>query len=183
MTRELQEGDGEVSRMLKGTAAAIASVRTCWLVTATAAGAWHARPMGGLHRDLERDDWRMRFVADGRSRKTREIRGAGRVAAIFQHGEDAFGTLIGVPSLRRDVPEAQLLLKKSFDTYFPTGEDRANAAVIEIDIQEMELWIRGVTPEPFGLQPTRLERDAARAWHLIPPVGNCQSGLQSASSS
>lgn len=183
MTREVQESDAEVSGLLTGTAAAIASVRTCWLLTATAGGAWNARPMGGLHRDLERDDWRMRFVADGRSRKAREICGGGRVAAIFQQGEDAFGTLVGVPSLRRDIPEAQLLLSKSFDTYFPTGEDRANAAVIEIDIQEMELWIRGVTPEPFGLQPTRLERDATRAWHLISSVGNCQSGLLSASSS
>ena len=27
----------------------------------------------------------------------------------------------------------------------------------------MELWIRGVTPEPFGLQTTVLERDAGAA--------------------
>jgi hypothetical protein len=28
----------------------------------------------------------------------------------------------------------------------------------------MELWIRGVTPEPFGLLPTVLERDAGGGW-------------------
>lgn len=166
MMREMHECDAQVNRLLAGAASAIASVRTCWLLTAAAGGSWHARPMGGLHRNLEMDDRRMRFVADGRSRKAREIHGADRVAAIFQQGEDAFGTLVGAPSLRGDVPEAQLLLKKSFDTYFPTAEDRANAAVIEIDIREMELWIRGITPEPLGPQPTRLERDATRAWRL-----------------
>lgn len=170
MMGEVHAGDAQLNRLLQGAANAIASVRTCWLLTAAAAGSWHARPMGGLHRDLEADNWRLRFVADGRSRKMRELSGTGRVAAIFQQGEDAFGTLVGVPSLRGDISEAQVLLKKSFDTYFPTGEDRANAAVIEIDIREMELWIRGVTPEPFGVQPTRLERDATRAWHLISAV-------------
>jgi hypothetical protein len=28
----------------------------------------------------------------------------------------------------------------------------------------MELWIRGVTPEPFGLQATKLAREADGAW-------------------
>jgi hypothetical protein len=30
----------------------------------------------------------------------------------------------------------------------------------------MELWIRGVTPEPFGLRATVLERDAG-GWRLV----------------
>jgi hypothetical protein len=32
----------------------------------------------------------------------------------------------------------------------------------------MELWIRGVTPEPFGLRPTILERDDGGGWRLAP---------------
>jgi hypothetical protein len=36
----------------------------------------------------------------------------------------------------------------------------------------MELWIRGVTPEPFGMRPTTLERDAGGAWRLIPDDRN-----------
>ncbi len=31
----------------------------------------------------------------------------------------------------------------------------------------MELWIRGVTPEPFAMQTTVLERDGGGAWRLI----------------
>ena len=30
----------------------------------------------------------------------------------------------------------------------------------------MELWIRGVTPEPFGLRATVLERDHG-GWRLV----------------
>lgn len=163
----LHEYDAHLSRLLAGAAEAITAVRSCWLVTAAADGSWHARPMGRLKRDIAADDWRIRFVADGRSRKAREIHGAASATVILQQGDDAFVALAGVPSLRRDVSEAQLLLQKSFDVYFPTEHDRANAAVVEIDIREMELWIRGITPEPFGLHPTRLEREAGRAWRLV----------------
>ena len=38
--------------------------------------------------------------------------------------------------------------------------DRANAIFVEVRIDSLELWIRGVTPEPFGLKTTRLERAA-----------------------
>lgn len=166
MTRDADEYGAHVSRLLAGAASTIAAVRYCWLVTAN--GPCHARPMGRLQRDLQADDWRLRFVADGRSRKIRHIRDAGSATITFQDGDDAFVVLTGTPSLRQDASEAQLLLKTSFETYFPTAEHRANATVIEIDLSRMELWIRGVTPEPFGLQPTRLERDASRGWLLAP---------------
>lgn len=159
--------DAQVKHLLAGAATTIAAVRSCWLVTPAAGGSWHARPMGRLQRDIEADEWRIRFVADGRSRKAREIQGLRSVTATFQQGDDAFIALAGVPTLRRDASEARLLLKKSFDVYFPTEPHQANAAVIEIDVREMELWIRGVTPEPFGLRPTRLERDAARVWRQV----------------
>ncbi len=31
----------------------------------------------------------------------------------------------------------------------------------------MELWIRGVTPEPFGLRATVLERDASGGRRVV----------------
>ena len=55
--------------------------------------------------------------------------------------------------------------KDAYAVYFPTPADRAAAAFIEIEIRRMELWIRGVTPEPFGLRATVLERDAD-GWRL-----------------
>ena len=55
--------------------------------------------------------------------------------------------------------------KKHYEAYFPTPADRAAAAFIEVDVGRMELWIRGVTPEPFGLHATKLARDGG-AWRL-----------------
>jgi hypothetical protein len=40
--------------------------------------------------------------------------------------------------------------------------------LIEVEVARMELWIRGVTPEPFGPYPTILERDVEGAWRLLP---------------
>jgi hypothetical protein len=44
--------------------------------------------------------------------------------------------------LQRD-SEVRRLWKDAFDAYFPTAVDRANAAFVEVDIERMELWIRG----------------------------------------
>ena len=56
--------------------------------------------------------------------------------------------------------------KAAYNAYFPSEQDRANAAFVEVDIERMELWIRGVTPEPFGLRATVLARDGG-GWRLI----------------
>lgn len=165
MRIEADDAGVYVSRLLAGAADAITAVRFCWLLTAAGAS-WHARPMGRLQQDLAADDWRIRFVANGRSRKVPEVHGSDRVTTIFQQGDDAFVALTGVPSVHQDPAAAQRLLKKSFDLYFPTEADRADAVVIEIDTRELDLWIRGVTPEPFGLHPSRLERGAAGTWRL-----------------
>lgn len=50
--------------------------------------------------------------------------------------------------------------------FFPTEMDRANAGFIEVRVERMELWIKGVTPQPFGLRTTMLQRDPQGAWHL-----------------
>jgi hypothetical protein len=38
-------------------------------------------------------------------------------------------------------------------------DDCAYAAFVEVAIERLELWIRGVTPEPFGMKTTVVERD------------------------
>ena len=50
---------------------------------------------------------------------------------------------------------------------FPEGPDRSSAIFVAIDAIRVELWIRGVTPEPFGIRTTIVERDAERRWRLI----------------
>jgi len=166
MSRAEDEWTAEVSRLLAGAAKTVASVRYCWLATLDENGAANARPMGRLQRDLDEDDWTIRFVTDGRSRKASEIRRTGKATVIFQDADYAFVTLAGPATLLEEASEVRQRWKSAYDAYFPTDEDRSRAAFIAIDVQRMELWIRGITPEPFGLQPTKVERDVRGAWRL-----------------
>src|SRR5215831_18811888 len=86
---------------------------------------------------------------------------------LQRDADDAYITLIGTATLRERAPEVRRWWKDQYEAYFPSEEDRANAAFVEIDTERMELWIRGVTPEPFGLHTTILERDGSGDWRLI----------------
>ncbi len=157
----------EVGRLLEGAAKLTAKVPNCWLVTASPAGGAHARPMGRLPSDPNLNDWKVLFVTDGRSRKAAELKRATGVELIFQNDRDeGFAALAGVAKLIDDPVVVGKLWKAGYDAYFPTAEDRANAAFIEVTINRMELWIRGVTPEPFGMRPTVIDREAGGAWRL-----------------
>jgi general stress protein 26 len=91
------------------------------------------------------------------------------VTVIFQHdADDAYVTLIGAATLRESASKVRRRWKAAYNVYFPSEQDRANAAFVEIETERMELWIRGVTPEPFGLHTTILERDVSGNWRLIP---------------
>jgi general stress protein 26 len=159
----------EVSRLLAGAAKTIASARYCWLATAAEAGAPSVRPMGRIAPDAGEDEWKIRFLTDGRSRKARDMRLEREVAIVFQHEPElAYVTLTGRATLRDSAAEVRKRWKDVYNVYFPSETDRANAIFVEVDVERMELWIRGVTPEPFGLQTTVLERDAAGGWRVIP---------------
>ena len=163
-----EHGNAEVGRLLAGAAKTIARVRYCWLVTAAGSGGANARPMGRLLHDPDEDEWKIRFVTDGRSRKASDIGRSGKVTIIFQDDpDDAFVTLTGSAALRRDASEVRRRWKRGYDAYFPSEEDRANAIFVEIDVERMELWIRGVTPEPFGLRTTVLAREGRGPWQLM----------------
>ena len=157
----------DVGRLLAGAARTIASVPYCWLATSTAAGLPSMRPMGRLPRGPGDDDWTIRFVTDGRSRKAADIRRAPEVALLFQRdADDAYVALTGAARLLTRESEVRRRWKDAYAPFFPTETDRANAAFLEVEARRLELWIRGVTPEPFGLQATTLERDASGAWRL-----------------
>jgi general stress protein 26 len=158
----------EVSRLLAGAAKTVASARYCWLATATETDGVSVRPMGRVPRDPGENEWTIRFITDGRSRKVSYIRRVGKVAVAFQNtADDGFVTLVGAAMLREDASEVRRRWKDAYNVYFPSEQDRANAAFVEIDTERIELWIRGITPEPFGLRPSILERDASGDWQLI----------------
>jgi general stress protein 26 len=116
----------------------------------------------------DQDEWKIRFLIDGCSRKASDMRPANEVAIVFQHEPDiAYVTLSGRASLRDSASEVRKRWTDAYDAYFPTETDRANAIFVEVHVERMELWIRGVTPEPFGLQTTVLVRDATGGWRVI----------------
>jgi general stress protein 26 len=157
----------KVSRLLAGAAKTMRSARYCWLATTADAGAPHVRPMGRVLKDSGEDEWKIRFLTDGRSRKAAEMRRAGEVTILFQHDPDlAYVNVIGRAALHEQASETRNRWKPAYDAYFPSEADRASAIFVEVDAQRLELWIRGVTPEPFGLRATVLERDV-EGWRLI----------------
>jgi general stress protein 26 len=156
----------EITRLLDGAAKTMASVRYCWLMTTTEDGI-HARPMGRLPAEAGEEGLTVRFLADGRSRKTAEIRRGGRVTAIYENqARDGYVTVTGTAVLQDDPAVVDRRWKRDYEAYFPTEADRAHALFVEVAIERMELWIRGVTPEPFGTKPTVLERDG-EGWRVV----------------
>ena len=157
----------DVDRLLEGAAKTMRSARYCWLATASETGAPHIRPMGRVLNDPGEDEWKIRFLTDGRSSKAADMRRSSMVTILFQHDPDlAFVSLIGMAELHEDASETRSRWKGAYDVYFPSETDRRNAIFVEVEVERMELWIRGVTPEPFGLRATALERDAS-GWCLI----------------
>ena len=72
-----------------------------------------------LPRDPDENDWTIRFVTDGRSRKASDIRRVGKVTVIFQHdADDAFVTLIGAAMLREGASEVRRRWKNAYNRLF-----------------------------------------------------------------
>jgi general stress protein 26 len=156
-----------VTPLLAGATKTMRTARYCWLATATESGIPHVRPMGRVLNDPGEDAWKVRFLTDGQSHKAADMRRASEVTILFQHDPDlAFVSLIGKATLHENASETRSRWKPAYNVYFPSEADRANAIFVEVEIERMELWIRGVTPEPFGLCATVLERDT-EGWRLI----------------
>lgn len=159
----------EVERLLAGAARTVRSVPYCWLATTRETAEVDARPMGRLLHDPGEDAWTIRFVTDGRSRKAADLRRDGTLALVFQHDpSEAWVTLTGKAALHAEPAEVRRRWRAGYDAYFPTELDRANALFVEVEVERMALWIRGVTPEPFGLRPTTLERAPEGGWRVTP---------------
>jgi general stress protein 26 len=111
--------------------------------------------------------WTFRFVTDGRSGKAANIRRASKVALVFQReAEDSFVAVTGAARLEEREAEIRRRWKRAYDPFFPTEADKAAAVFLTVEADRLDLWIRGVTPEPFGLTTTTLLRAANGDWRL-----------------
>ena len=152
---------------LAAAAQVVASTRYCWLATPGGTGAVSARPMGRLPKGRD-DEWLLRFVTDERSRKVGEIGRNSRVTLIVQRdAEDAYLSLAGEAVVRPRAREDLGHWRDAYRVYFPGEGEERHAAFLEVRIDRIELWLRGVTPEPFGLRPTVLARDASGSWRQV----------------
>ena len=163
MTSQLLDPLNPVQEMLEGATAVIRQARFCWLVTENYDSNPAVRPMGHI---LDADEHlQVRFIADRRSRKAEEIWNNGRVQLLFsRESADAFVILAGDALVITDREAIAARWKRDYGQYFPTAEDRLHAAFIEVRPRVLKLWIRGVSPEPYGLRPTVLTCSRGSEW-------------------
>jgi general stress protein 26 len=164
----LAEETEDVRQLLAAAAGKIARTRFCWLIAGAGEGGLRPRPMGRLPPDAGDDPWTLRFITDGASPKAAALRRGGEVSVIFQNdADDAFAAIAGKARLIEDRDEIVRRWNAAYDVYFPDGPERSSAIFVAIDAMRVELWIRGVTPEPFGIRTTIIERDAGQPWRLV----------------
>jgi general stress protein 26 len=151
-------------KLVAGVERIIGAAEYCWLLSRAESGI-RGRPMGRILAQPGEDELTIRFLTDGRSKKAADIRRSQDVTLIFQkEAEDAYVSLEGTARLNETKEYVQALWKQAYGRYFPTTEERAHAAFIEVEVNRMELWVRGLTPEPFGLRPTIMTRELDGTW-------------------
>ena len=115
------------------------------------------------------DAWIVWFMTRRISRKALEIDRAGRLTVVFQHdADDGYLTLIG----RSEIVTERAIIRprwhKDWNLFFPGGAEDENAIFIRTEAMRLELWVRGVTAEPFGGRTTILERNELQQWCEVP---------------
>ena len=115
------------------------------------------------------DEWTRRFLVRRSSRKVVEIRAAQSVTLAFQHPSgDRYIALSGRATINEDAAEMRTMWSSDLDAHFPPGFADANMIVIQVDVDRIEVHVRGLTPEPFGAGRTLLERQSTGSWRFIP---------------
>jgi general stress protein 26 len=156
-----------IGRLLEGAEKVIAGAQHCWLMTITQDGCrLNARPMGRVVASPAQSDWTLIFLSDARSKKVPDIQTAKQVRLTFVHSDDAFVSLAGLAEIVADVATIKRRWLDDYDRFFPTSSERANAVFVDIRLEEIRLWIRGLTPEPFGLRSLTLCRPPGGDWRL-----------------
>lgn len=139
-----------------------------FVVIAEARGA----PTGRLVQHLEvTDELVVRFGTSPRSRKARRIASTGAVTYLVEARERfAYVSITGPAQLVDDLSERQRLWEEGLRAFFPDGPDGADFVLVEIEPERVELWSLAdhVHPDPFGLVPAAVVRDA-RGWTAVEP--------------
>jgi len=85
----------------------------------------------------------------------------------YQHHPDrAYVALIGRAVLIEDRYEIRRRWLEKWRLFFPGGPDDPDTIFVRMNVDRIELCVRGVTPEPFGSRPSVLERGDDRSWKV-----------------
>ena len=155
-----------IQQLLEAAQNVVAHAPHCWLMTLSQSGGVNARPMGRVIPAPAQTDWNLFFLADARSRKVRDIHSARQVRLIFEGGDDAFVSLAGAAEVISNPAVIGRRWISDYDRIFPNAADKANAVFLDIRAEELRLWIRGLTPEPFGVCSSTLRRPLDGDWRL-----------------
>jgi general stress protein 26 len=159
----------QIVQFLAAAKETIADVQHCWLATRSADGGTNARAVRSSAGAPGSDEWTRRFLVRRGSRKVAEMREAPRVTLAYQHASgNAYVALGGHATIIEDTKEMRTLWSNEMDAHFPPGFADANMIVVQVEVDRIEVHIRGLTREPFGHGRTLLERDAASDWRFVP---------------
>jgi general stress protein 26 len=154
--------------LLTAAAATMAKTRYCWAMTIAEDGSVNARPMGPQKSLSSEDPFGILFLTRRGSRKAREIGRTGRLSVLYQHdADDGYVTLIGRGVIVADRALLRARWQPAWNQFFPTGADDEAAVLVQLEAERIELWVRGVTAEPFGTRGAILERDPGQPWRLV----------------
>ena len=159
----------QIEQFLAAARKIIAEVPFCWLATRSADGGANARAVRSCTGASGDDEWTRRFLVRRESRKVGEMRAADQVTLAYQHDSgDAYVALGGRAILVEDRAEMRSLWPSTMDARFPAGFADAHMMVVRVEVQRIEVHVRGVTREPFGHGRTLLERATTGTWRFIP---------------
>ena len=164
-----QVTETQIFQFLTAARETIAAVPVCWLATRSLEGGTNARAVSSSAGPPGADEWTRRFLVRRSSRKVAEMRAAPLVTLAFQHPSgDRYIALVGRATIIEDVAVMRTIWSSDLDEQFPSGFADANMIVVQVNVDRIEVHVRGLTPEPFGAGRTLLERQPAGSWRFIP---------------
>jgi general stress protein 26 len=161
-----------LERLLAAARDTMARVTYCWVATPSGDGGVNLRLVGPIRGVSGEEDWTIWFVTSGGSRKVADIRRAGRLTLGYQHHPDRaalvdYVALIGRAELVEDRSEIRDRWIEKWRVYFPGGPDDPDTIFVRLNVDRIELCVRGVTPEPFGSRHSVVERGTERSWKIV----------------
>jgi len=169
----VKAGSASLEKLLATAAATMAKARYCWALTTAEDGSINARPMGPQKSGPQKspspeDPFSILFLTRSGSRKAREIGRTGRLSVVYQHdADDGYVTLIGRGVILADRTLLRARWQPAWNQFFPAGADDEASIFVQLEAERIELWVRGVTAEPFGTRGAILERDPGQPWRLV----------------